>query len=154
MVRISKAVEYALVAVRHMNDHPESLVSARDLSEHYDLPSGLLAKIMQRLAAAGVVESEQGVRGGYRLARDPGELSFLELSEAVEGPIRTAACDTNGDGSCERTDTCTVAGSVHELSARIVDLLAATSVGELLEHSAPAPVDSGRGRLTFEGARL
>ena len=49
------------VAVQHMTEHPETLVSARDLSEHYELPSGLLAKIMQRLAAAGILESEQGV---------------------------------------------------------------------------------------------
>lgn len=153
MVRISKAVEYALVVVRNMTEHPETLVSARDLSEHYDLPSGLLAKIMQRLAAAGILESVQGVRGGYRLVRDPRGLSFLELSEAVDGPIRIAACDTNGAGSCDRTDTCTVAGSVNELSGRIVDLLAATSVGDLLEHSAPAPVRSVRGGLTVQGVR-
>lgn len=154
MVRISKAVEYALVAVQHMTERPDSLVSARDLSEHYDLPSGLLAKIMQRLAAAGILESEQGVRGGYRLVRDPAGLSFLELSEAVEGPTRIAACDTNGAGSCDRTETCTVAGPVNELSARIVDLLAATSVGELLAYSASAPVAGGRRHLTVQGARV
>lgn len=134
MVKITKAVEYALVAMQHMDRHPGRLVSARDLSELYALPSGLIAKILQRLASARILASEQGVRGGYRLVRDPASLSFLDLSEAVDGPIRVAACDTHGQQSCDRGEICTVAGPVHELSDRIVDMLASTNVGELLGH--------------------
>jgi len=140
MVRISKTVEYALVAIQHMANHRSELVSARDLAVHFELPAGLVAKILQRLATAGMLESEQGVRGGYRLARDPDAISFLELSEAVEGPFRPAACDTDGAGSCERSDVCTVAGPVHTLSARIVDLLAQTKVGSLLNSE---PLEEG-----------
>lgn len=135
MVRISKTVEYALIAVQHMAVHRNDLVSARDLAGHFELPAGLVAKILQRLATAGMLESEQGVHGGYRLVRDPDAISFLELSEAVEGPLRPAACDSEGSGSCDRSDACTVAGPVHALSARIIDLLAETKVGSLLNHT-------------------
>ena len=134
MVRISKAVEYSLVAIQHMALDRGGLVSARDLADQFALPAGLVAKILQRLAAAGMLESEQGARGGYRLVRDPDTISFLELSEAVEGPMRPAACDTDGIGGCGRSDVCTVAGPVHTLSARIVSLLAMTKVGSLLDH--------------------
>ena len=132
MVGISKRVEYALIAVQHMDEDRDRLVSSRDLSEHYALPAGLIAKILQRLAAAGLLKSELGAGGGYRLVRDPDSISFLELTEAVEGPARMAACDTVGGGDCERRDTCTVAGPVHTLSARITGLFADTSVGSLL----------------------
>lgn len=132
MVRISRRVEYALIAVQFMAGEPDRLVSSRDLSETLALPSGLIAKILQRLASAGLLESEQGAGGGYRLVRDPEAISFLELSEAVEGRMRLAACDTAGTGSCERSDVCTVAGPVHLLGARIVGLLADTTVGSLL----------------------
>ncbi|MFW5684638.1 MAG: RrF2 family transcriptional regulator [Spirochaetota bacterium] len=132
MVRISKTVEYALVVLKHMDAHPSDLVSARDLRERYDLPGGLLAKIMQRLASGGLVESVQGAHGGYRLVRDPAGISLLELSEAVEGPVRVAACDTGGTERCERGDVCTVAGPVHSLSERIVGLLSETNLGTLL----------------------
>ncbi len=132
MVRISKTVEYALIAIQQMAFHRDELVSARDLAAHFELPAGLVAKILQRLAAAGMLESEQGVRGGYRLVRDPDTMSFLELSEAVEGPFRPVACDTHGAGRCDRSDVCTVSGPVHTLGARIVDLLSETKVGSLL----------------------
>jgi Rrf2 family protein len=138
MVRISKAVEYGLVAVRHMIENPGHLVSARDLSAQFSLPGGLVAKVLQRLAAAGILESEQGVRGGYRLARDPHTVSFLELSEAVEGRQHLAACEPDGEGSCDRSDECTVAGPVHTLSARIVALLAETKIGSLLRADSTA----------------
>ncbi len=132
MVRISKTVEYALIAIQHMAARRNELVSARDLARHFELPAGLVAKILQRLSAAGMLESEQGVHGGYRLVRDPDAISFLELSEAVEGPLRPVACDSAGSGSCDRSDACTVAGPVHALSARLIDLLAETKVGSLL----------------------
>jgi Rrf2 family protein len=134
MVRISRTVEYALVAIQHMALRPGELVSARDLADRLTLPAGLIAKVLQRLAVAGMLESEQGVHGGYRLSRDPAAISFLELSEAVEGPLRPAACDTGGDGSCDRGTVCTVAGPVHTLSARIIDLLSETTLGSLLNH--------------------
>ncbi len=132
MIGISRRVEYALIAVQHMNQDRGRLVSARDLSAHYSLPAGLIAKILQRLAGSGLLESELGAGGGYRLVRDPDSISFLELSEAVEGRVRLAACDSDADGDCERRDGCTVAGPVHTLGARIVGLFADTSVGSLL----------------------
>ena len=132
MIRISKAAEYALIAVQQMAAEPNRLMSARDLSERSSLPAGLLAKILQRLSAAGILASEQGAAGGYRLVRDPDTVSFLELSQAVEGRLRVAACDVNGVGSCVRSDSCTVAGPVHELGMKIVGLLSDTSVGTLL----------------------
>lgn len=132
MVRISRAVEYALIAVQYMEEHPLELVTARELSDRFSLPAGLIAKILQRLATAGILQSEQGVRGGYRLARELGTVSLLTLSEAVEGPMRPTACDTDGAGGCDRSEACTVADPIHALSARIVDMFAQTDLESLL----------------------
>ena len=137
MVRISKRVEYALVAIQHMSSNPRELVSARDLSARFSLPANLMAKILQRLASAGILTSAQGVHGGYRLVRDPNTMSFLELSEAVEGPVRPASCDAGSADGCERSEACTVAGPVHLLSERIIGLLAETKIGSLLETAVP-----------------
>ena len=133
MVRISRAAEYALVAVKHMALHPEDLVTARGLSTQYDLPAGLVAKTLQRLATARIVESEKGAHGGYRLVGSLDRLSFLRLTEAVDGPFRFAACEQNADRMCTRGDRCTVSGPVHALGARISALLSATTVGEVLQ---------------------
>ncbi|MFP4377872.1 MAG: RrF2 family transcriptional regulator [Spirochaetales bacterium] len=131
MVRIAKAVEYGLAAIQEM-DRRQDLVTARDISEALDLPSGLLAKVMQRLSAAGIIASVQGVRGGYRLVVAPERLSFLDLVEAIEGPYRFSSCES-GQGSCAREAECSVAEPVSRMGARITAVLAETSVAALLE---------------------
>jgi Rrf2 family protein len=132
MVRISRAAEHALVAIKHMSLHPDDLVTARSLSREYDLPAGAIAKTLQRLAAAHIVESEKGAHGGYRLYAALDRLSFLDLTEAVDGPLRFAACEQNSEGTCSRGSKCTVSGPVHEIAARIADLLSATRVDDVL----------------------
>ena len=131
MVRISKTTEYALVVMKHMSSAGNALCSVREMSGRYELPQGLLAKILQRLAAAGIVTSVQGPHGGYRLARDPDTVSLLELSEAVEGPARVIACE-QPDGSCDRRSRCTVAEPVRAIAHQLTGLLSGTSVGSLL----------------------
>ena len=70
MLRLSKKADYAL----HGHAAPggargHGAVSARELAETYDIPPELLAKVLQRLVRARLLESHQGIRGGYGLAR-------------------------------------------------------------------------------------
>ena len=63
--------------------------SANDLAEFYGLPHETLAKILQRLATAGVLMSHHGIKGGYTLARDPRSISVFDVIKASEGPRRS-----------------------------------------------------------------
>lgn len=130
MLRVSRSVEYGLIAVDYLNAHEGSLVKARELSENLRLPSSIIAKILQRLGASGIMTSEQGAHGGYRLARDLSAVSVLDLATAIEGDFQVAPCVD--DGSCERRSDCTVAGPVASLDARITRLLASISLDTLL----------------------
>jgi Rrf2 family protein len=66
----------------------EGSFSSNDLAEFYGLPHEALAKILQRLATAGVLMSHHGTKGGYILARDPRYISVLDVIKASEGPRR------------------------------------------------------------------
>jgi len=66
----------------------EGSFSATDLAEFYGLPHEALAKILQRLAAAGVLVSHHGIKGGYTLARDARHISVFDVILASEGPRR------------------------------------------------------------------
>src|SRR5205807_6404085 len=69
---------YGLLAAQHMAEHAgEGSFSANDLAELYGLPHEALAKILQRLAAAGLLMSHHGIKGGYTLARDPRYISVF-----------------------------------------------------------------------------
>ena len=88
---------YGLLAVHHLAEHAgEGSFSAHDLAELYGLPHGALAKILQRLAAAGVLISHRGIKGGYTLARDPRRISVFDVLKASEGPRRSGIHGEHG----------------------------------------------------------
>jgi len=77
---------YGLLAAEHLAEHAgEGSFSANDLAEFYGLPHEALAKILQRLATAGVLMSHHGIKGGYTLARDPRYISVLDVIKASQG---------------------------------------------------------------------
>jgi Rrf2 family protein len=79
-----------LLAAQHLAEHAgEGSVSANDLAEFYGLPHEALAKILQRLATAGVLVSQHGIKGGYTLARDPRYISVFDVIKASEGTRRS-----------------------------------------------------------------
>ena len=79
-----------LIAAKHLAEHAgEGSFSANDLAEFYGLPYEALAKILQRLATAGVLMSHHGIKGGYTLARDPRYISVFDVIEASGGLRRS-----------------------------------------------------------------
>jgi Rrf2 family protein len=75
---------YGLLAAQHLAEH-ESSFSAHELAELYGLPHEALAKILQRLAMAGLLLSHHGIKGGYTLARNPRLISVFDVIRASEG---------------------------------------------------------------------
>lgn len=142
MLRLSKKADYALLAVRHLaarGDH--EAVSARELAETYDIPSELLAKVLQKLVRARLLDSHQGIRGGYALSRPARAVSVAEVIQAIDGPFTVTAC-TEDDQSCGQFAKCSIRDPLWRIKDRIVSALAATSVQELasdLTEPASAP---------------
>jgi Rrf2 family protein len=71
---------------------PGKYVSTKALAEFHGVPKEYLSKALQGLSQHALVESTLGPSGGYRLARKPSEISFLDIVEAVEGKAPTFAC--------------------------------------------------------------
>lgn len=92
-MRISEGVEWSVhcCTVLAMLPPGVALPAAR-LAEYHDVPAAYLAKHLQSLAGAGIVESVRGPRGGYRLARPADEISVLDVVRAVEGDEPAFRC--------------------------------------------------------------
>ena len=109
MLKLSKKTEYAVIAVMDMAAvNSKQLITAKDLSDKYNLPRELLGKVLQSLAKEGVIVSHQGVKGGYRLAMAPGEIDFNRIINAVEGPIHLVNCRTEEECGCSQLDYCNI----------------------------------------------
>lgn len=107
-MRLSRKSDYALRAIRHLSTLPkEKLGSINTISEAERVPREFLAKILKDLTRGGVLKSFQGVTGGYRLAKPAKDVTYLNIIEIIDGPLRVSlATDSrakgfNGDGKSE-----------------------------------------------------
>jgi len=134
MVRLSKKVEYGLIALRHMAARsPHDIVTAKELADQYRIPYDLLAKVLQRLGKAGLVNSHQGVRGGYTLARDPGQIQISTIILAIEGSAPAIAqCLVDGPNKCEVFDACTIKSPLTKVQANIEHAFESMTLSEIV----------------------
>ena len=144
MLRLSKSVDYALMALVHLSRLPQDeSASARELARHYAIPYDLLAKILQRLAQSQLVASSQGTRGGYRLARAAEAISAAEVIEAIDGSLSLVQCFTD-TGSCDQFDHCNIKSPIQSLNDQVLQLLTSVSLAEMRDReSHPAHNASG-----------
>ena len=143
MLALTKKTGYGLIAMTYLAGlDVEHLASAREIADKFGVPLSLLMNVLKQLAAAGYVESVRGAHGGYRLARDPAEISLADVITAVEGPIRLAECVAGREEEfdaepCKLMDRCPIADPVHRVQRKLSDFLKTVRLAEIVE---PAPV--------------
>jgi len=137
---------YALrLAVNLAGRYGDGSVSTRALSDEEDVSYQLACKLMQRLHKEGLVESDMGPKGGFRLARPPQEVPILAIIEAIQGPLRLNRC-LLGDGACQRQDGCPIRARIGRLQEQMDQYLGAVTLGELAQSRRPAQKSTRRRR--------
>lgn len=132
MLRLSKKVEYSLLAMQVMASKPEIVISSKDVSQAFGISPALIAKVLQALVHAGLVRSYHGMRGGYQLARDAKTISVADVINAIEG-CEAAIVECQGDhhDSCDVMSICTIRKPLSILQQRINSTFASMTVAEL-----------------------
>src|ERR1700689_494860 len=141
MLKLTKKADYGLIALRHLATGRRLSASAKDISEAYRIPLPLLSKVLQKLVKAGLLLSEQGTNGGYRLARDPHEISALEVIRTLDGPIILTHCFTEHEEpvECEQSSLCPVREPLRKVHEGILRLLSGISIFDLSQEESPNP---------------
>jgi Rrf2 family protein len=136
MLRLSKKVDYALIALMHLahQDHEgeASAWSAREIAKGCGLPPDLLAKILQRLAREGIVVSHQGTKGGYSLGRPAERIHVVSVIQAVDGSLSLTQCFTD-EGTCDQFDNCSVKSPLQRLNERVLRMLSEVTIAKICE---------------------
>jgi Rrf2 family protein len=105
-MRLSRKSDYALRAVMHFAGLPKGkLASIGEVAKAQSIPREFLAKILKDLTWGGILVSFQGVTGGYRLAKPARDITFLDVIEAMDGPVNLNLC-TEKDCDCEHFHGC------------------------------------------------
>jgi Rrf2 family protein len=106
MLKISQKTEYALRAMIELALHPDSLTSAREISESQHIPLRFLEQQLGSLSKAGLVESFRGAGGGCRLSKAPDEIKVADVVDAIEGPFYPMFCLDPSDHTCWQDARC------------------------------------------------
>jgi Rrf2 family protein len=84
MIRLKKSTLFALYAVHELGLDPARVLNAAEIAQRHGVSEHHVAKVLQRLARARIVRGVRGAHGGFQLARDPRELTLLDVVEVFE----------------------------------------------------------------------
>jgi Rrf2 family protein len=135
MFQLSRRVEYALIAMRHMAAGTKGeIYTSKEISTKYNIPADLLAKVMQSLARKGFITSLQGVHGGYSLTRDPSTVTVSRVIEAIEGKasVKIVQCEATTPDDCQIHGACTIKDPLVKLQGSINLILENLTVTQLI----------------------
>lgn len=125
---LSQTAEYALRAVVHLSMGPGALTT-QDIASSTKVPPGYLAKVLQSLARAGILSSQRGLRGGFKMVRPPSELTVLEVINAVDPIRRITTCPLGL--TAHGTKLCALHARLDAATAQIEATFAGTTIAAL-----------------------
>ena len=130
MLKITRKVEYALIALRHMQlKESEELTSTKEIATRYGVPQQLLAKTLQHMARDGIIEAVQGPAGGYRVATNLDKMSMKDFFLLLEGPLGMMDCYFDSD--CIQIGTCNIRVPIQRINDSMRNLFSQMSVQEV-----------------------
>lgn len=128
---ITRATEYSVRAVLHLAAcYPAAVVSKQEICAAEGITPAFLTKIFQPLIRSGLVRSKRGVAGGFALARNPAQVTLLDVMKAVDEPLTLNLCLLEGH-PCERECTCPVHDLWTEARERLEEIFGRSSLAEL-----------------------
>jgi len=119
------------VLARHAAAHDAAMRSA-ELAEATGVPRSYLSKVCRRLTEAGLLVSQKGHRGGFRLAKPADAISFESILKAVDALPSQGMC-AFGWGACDAQNPCPLHDKWSELLSRFDDWATRSFVAELTE---------------------
>ena len=141
---ITRATEYAIRAILFMSRQPAGeIVYKKDICKAQEITPAFLTKILQPLIKDGIVGSQRGVGGGFYLAKEPSEITLLDIIKSQEGPVYLNQCMIE-EGTCEREFFCPIHGAWAEIREDFMKTLSRYDFAGLATRQGDPPTVSNR----------
>jgi Rrf2 family protein len=142
-MRLPRTSLYALYGVAYLASKPTNgLAVVGQIARHFGVPEQSLAKILRRLARAGILRSVRGAAGGFVLAKEPAEVTMKDVVEAVDGPFAEGGCSVGDGRPCPTADRCGINSVWYDLQVEMLGRMSQITVKDLAaktdtEHPCP-----------------
>lgn len=133
MIRLSKKVEYALMALKFISNSDHKLVTAREISDKRNIPYDLLSKILQKLKNENILVSNQGTKGGYSMNKRPEDIPLFNLIVVIDGDTSIVEClNETADRYCCHVDTCSIKSPITQLQREVEELFKRKTISDFV----------------------
>jgi FeS assembly SUF system regulator len=136
---MGKLTDYATVVLASLAQEPTRHRAAAELADRTRLSRPTVSKVLKGLQRAGLVISSRGAQGGYRLARDPAQITAAQILDVFEGPIAITEC-SSASSQCGIERLCRVGSAWQRINAAIRRALEDVTLHQL------AGLDAAAGR--------
>lgn len=131
-MRLTAKSEYGVLASIDLAcNYGAGPVSAREIAERRQIPPRFLEQLFVALRRAGIVSAVRGAKGGFVLSRDPGDITVLDVVEALEGPLQASVCDSGREAGCGKSGTCAAAPVWAKATLALRDVFASATLASL-----------------------
>jgi len=130
MLKISRKVEYGIIALKYLHSQ-KSLCKSKEISNKFGIPPEVMAKILQGLAKAQFIQSIQGAKGGYKLVRNPSEISMKDVIEVIDGPIEIVDC-VLGKCRCPQAGVCNIQSPLSSVQEKLCEFFGDITLVDLV----------------------
>jgi FeS assembly SUF system regulator len=140
MLKLSKLTDYAVVVLIKLSTTPDScdaVQTSPGIAAATGVPEPTVAKVLKALTAGGLVASQRGARGGYRLLRPLDDIAIADVIAAIDGPIALTACVDGAVTPCETQALCAVKGRWDLVNDAIRRALGGITLADMREASIP-----------------
>lgn len=138
MLRISRLTDYGTLVLAHLSAGGRQTISAADVASATGIGLATVSKLLKLLAKADLVTATRGAQGGYRLARDPSDISAADVIDALEGPVSITECSAS-DSHCDFESVCNVGSAWQRINVAIRQALADINLNDLQRTRGPVP---------------
>lgn len=132
MLKLSRLADYGVVLMTHMAGARDHVRSAQAISDATGIPLPTVSKLLSGFARAGLLQAVRGAKGGFRLARDPGQISVSDVIAVVDGPIALTLCLEEGASNCELEWLCPSRFAWGTINRAVQQALTDLTVADLL----------------------
>ena len=136
MLRLSKLTDYAVVVLVRLADAP-AMQTSPGIAAATGIPEPTVAKVLKTLTIAGLVTSQRGARGGYRLHRPLDDIRVADVIAAIDGPVVLTACVDGAGTDCECHALCAMRGRWDPLNDAIHHALNSVTLADMKMASIP-----------------
>ncbi|HVU05280.1 MAG TPA: SUF system Fe-S cluster assembly regulator [Polyangiaceae bacterium] len=145
MLRITKLTDYAVLILSDLvRPQAADASAAPDVAERTKIPAPTVSKVLKLLGRGGLVASERGKNGGYRLARAPELVTVADIVDAVEGPIAVTECSTVERGSCDLEGHCPTETNWLRINEAIRQTLRGITLADMVKPNLPVLIPLSR----------